>query len=73
MSLQLSRLDSRSSQAADVLKSPSTREIVSKEAVVTEELDVLSQLRANISVLEDMHGRLAYMMGEVEKLIRKKL
>lgn len=38
-----------------------------------EGLDVLTQLRTNITQLEDLHGRLRFMMGEVEKLIRKKL
>lgn len=34
-------------------------------------VDVLEQLRANISQLEDLHGRLKFMMGEVQGLIKR--
>jgi hypothetical protein len=72
MSLQLGLQVSRSSQVTDFIKKPAQREVISHEPVKGE-LDVLSQLRSNIALLEDLHGRLGYMMGEVEKLIRKKL
>ena len=34
-------------------------------------VDVISQLNANISQLEDLHGRLRFMMTEIEKLTRR--
>ena len=34
-------------------------------------LDVVSQMRANLSQLEDLHGRLSYVMGEVRHIIKK--
>ncbi len=33
--------------------------------------DVLEQLNSNISELEDLHGRLKFMMGEVQSLVKK--
>ncbi len=35
------------------------------------ELDPLSQLKANISQLEDLHFRLNFMVREIKSLIRK--
>lgn len=35
------------------------------------ETDVIEQLRANISQLEDLHGRLKFMMAEVSYLLKK--
>ncbi|MES2962563.1 MAG: hypothetical protein V4760_01645 [Bdellovibrionota bacterium] len=35
------------------------------------ENDVIEQLRANISQLEDLHGRLRFMMSEVSYLMKK--
>ncbi len=35
------------------------------------ESDVLIQLKANIAQLEDLHGRLKYMMAEIGYLIKK--
>ncbi len=37
----------------------------------TERLDVLQQLENNLSLLEDLHGRLRLVMGEVRTLIVK--
>lgn len=34
-------------------------------------LDVLEQLKANISQLEDLHGRMRFMMKEVRTLLKK--
>ena len=34
-------------------------------------LDVVSQMRANLSQLEDLHGRLSFVMGEVRHIIKK--
>jgi len=33
--------------------------------------DVLEQLRRNLAQLEDLQGRLSFMMGELRSLIRK--
>lgn len=33
--------------------------------------DVLKQLNANINYLEDLGGRLGYVMGEIRSLIRR--
>ena len=33
--------------------------------------DVLQQLQSNIQMLEDLGGRLSYMMGEIRSLIRR--
>lgn len=35
------------------------------------EIDVLEQLKQNIQHLEDLHGRLKFLMGEVSGLLRK--
>lgn len=35
------------------------------------EVDVLEQLKANMSQLEDLHARLKFMMAEVAYLIKK--
>lgn len=37
----------------------------------SEAKDVLQQLQANISLLEDKCGRLSFMMGEVRSVIRR--
>ncbi len=34
-------------------------------------LDVLEQLKSNIAQLEDLHGRLRFMMGEVRGLLKR--
>lgn len=34
-------------------------------------VDVLEQLKANMAQLEDLHGRLRYMMGEVGTLLKR--
>lgn len=35
------------------------------------ESDVIEQLRANIAQLEDLHGRMKFMMSEVAYLLKK--
>ncbi len=35
------------------------------------ETDVVEQLRANIAQLEDLHGRLRFLMSEVSYLMKK--
>lgn len=35
------------------------------------ESDVLVQLKANLATLEDLHGRLHFMMGEISYLLKK--
>jgi hypothetical protein len=35
------------------------------------EVDVLEQLRANMAQLEDLHGRMKFMMAEVSYLLKK--
>lgn len=37
----------------------------------SEPLDVLSQLKVNLSQIEDLHGRLNFMVTEVSELIKK--
>ena len=44
---------------------------VQKVAAPQPSLDVVSQMRANLSQLEDLHGRLSYVMGEVRHIIKK--
>lgn len=34
-------------------------------------VDVLEQLKSNIAQLEDLHGRLRFMMGEVRSLLKR--
>ncbi len=36
-----------------------------------QEVDVLVQLRSNLAQLEDLHGRLRYMMGELSYLLKR--
>ena len=38
---------------------------------ISSELDVIEQLKSNINQLEDLHGRMQYMMGELKGLVRK--
>ena len=35
------------------------------------EVDVLVQLRANLNQLDDLHGRLKHLMGELTYLLKK--
>lgn len=35
------------------------------------EVDVLEKLKANIAQLEDLHGRLRFMMAEITYLLKK--
>lgn len=35
------------------------------------ETDVIEQLRSNIAQLEDLHGRMKFMMAEVSYLLKK--
>ena len=46
----------------------SYHEIADRHVVET---DVIEQLRANIAQLEDLHGRLKFMMSEVGYLLKK--
>ena len=34
-------------------------------------LDVVSQMRANLSQLEDLHGRLSFVMGEIRHVVKR--
>ncbi len=43
-------------------------ELIEKPLV---ELNVLEQLKANLSQLEDLHGRLKFMMSELSYLMKK--
>jgi len=47
------------------------RAYVELPALRHETRDVLKQLDANIQLLEDLGGRLSYMLGEVRSIIRK--
>ena len=47
----------------------SYHEIASDQHVVR--LDVLEQLKSNIAQLEDMHGRMRFMMSEVRGLLKR--
>ncbi len=38
---------------------------------VSTQKDVLEQLKHNVAQLEDLHGRLKFMMGEVQSLVKK--
>lgn len=63
------------SSIGSFVPSPRTRENKTTEVHAKSEtaaLDVISQLNANISQLEDLHGRLRFMMTEIEKLARPK-
>ena len=44
---------------------------VQAPAAKSSSLDVVSQMRANLNQLEDLHGRLSYVMGEVRHVIKK--
>ena len=46
----------------------SYHELLEKPVVET---DVLSQLKSNLNQLEDLHGRLKMMMGEISYLLKK--
>jgi len=35
-------------------------------------LDVLEQLKANVAQIEDLHGRLQFVMSEVQSLIKRR-
>ena len=47
---------------------PAYHEIPETQA---EQLDVLAQMKANLNQLEDLQGRLRFVMGEVRSAIRK--
>ena len=55
-------------QDARSLFRQSYHEIADRHVVET---DVIEQLRANMAQLEDMHGRLKFMMAEVGYLLKK--
>jgi hypothetical protein len=46
----------------------SYHEIADRHVVET---DVIEQLRANLAQLEDLHGRMKFMMAEVSYLLKK--
>jgi hypothetical protein len=50
---------------------PSMRAYVESPALNPTAMDVLNQFRANMSTLEDLNGRLSFMMTEIRGLIRK--
>lgn len=37
----------------------------------SEQVDVLAQMKANLDQLEDLQGRLRYVMGEIRAITRK--
>ncbi len=55
-------------QDARSLFRQSYHEIADRHVVET---DVIEQLRANIAQLEDLHGRMKFMMAEVGYLLKK--
>jgi hypothetical protein len=55
-------------QDARSLFRQSYHEIADRHVVET---DVIEQLRSNIAQLEDLHGRLKFMMTEVAYLLKK--
>jgi|GEM_PF-4542616 len=55
-------------QDARALFRQSYHEIADRHVV---ESDVIEQLRSNIAQLEDLHGRMKFMMAEVGYLLKK--
>lgn len=51
-------------EIAEIYESPSVASGV--------DVDPITQLRANLSQVEDLIGRLRYVMGEVNSIIKKK-
>jgi hypothetical protein len=49
----------------------SYRQAYQPESAHVAEVNVIQQLRANIAQLEDLHGRLKFMMAEVSYLLKK--
>lgn len=35
------------------------------------QIDVIEQLRSNLDLLEDLHGRMKFMMNELSSLVKK--
>ena len=35
-------------------------------------IDVIEQLRSNLDLLDDLHGRMKFMMNELQTLVKKK-
>lgn len=64
--------DARVAHAQVDLGVPSYRhayhEMTEKHVV---EFDVLVQLKSNLAQLEDLHGRLKFMMGEISYLLKR--
>ncbi len=68
MALQIGRIHHNESFSI-----PRTLDAKSDKTATTQDaVDVLSQLHSNIAQLEDLHGRLRFMMNEVEKLVRRR-
>jgi hypothetical protein len=59
-------------QEPKVQKAALNREEV-YESRSSSEADVISQLRANLNQLEDLHGRLRHVMVEVRGVISKRV
>jgi hypothetical protein len=49
----------------------SYHEVTEEAHVVPARLDVLEQLQSNIAQLEDLHGRMRFMMKEVRGLLKR--
>jgi hypothetical protein len=74
--LKLEVIETPSSAAAALARLsaavfPYTYHEISSDQQHVVKLDVLEQLKANISQLEDLHGRLRFMMIEVRGLIKR--
>jgi len=55
----------------ETTKLPETRAYRELPGVTNETRDVLKQLDANIQLLEDMNGRLSFVLSEVRGLLRR--
>ena len=61
-------IDSSTTQDVRASFRQTYHEIADRHVVET---DVVEQLRANIAQLEDLHGRMSFMMKEVSYLLKK--
>lgn len=69
--LNIVNVQTQETSSASV-REPSTRRTNEVPAALRHETkDVLKQLHANINHLEDLGGRLSYVLGEVRSLIRR--
>lgn len=79
------RVDSQKSAVPHQLKWDAARDLASSEELQhpgsadqeavprpsSEPVDVLNQLKTNIGRLEDLHGQLNFMMGEIQTVLRR--